>query len=200
MITSLNQHNAPSRPEIDHPELIVRAKRFDLQALADIYDAFSPGIYRYALRLLGDQELARECMSDTFQRFLAVLQRGAGPNDYLRAYLYRIAHNWITDHYRSKQPVEVELDENLRSDASEEPAHSVAQEIERQQVRDALGLLTPEQRQVVVLKYLEDWSNDEIARALNKPVGAIKALQHRALASLRRLLLKDEEVIDETNR
>ncbi len=53
--------------------------------------------------------------------------------------------------------------------------------------------LTPEQRQVISLKYLEDWTNEEIARSLNKPVGAVKSLQHRALGSLRRLLLKEEE-------
>jgi RNA polymerase sigma-70 factor (ECF subfamily) len=60
--------------------------------------------------------------------------------------------------------------------------------MELQQVRSALALLTPDQRQVIMLKYLEDWENEEIAQALNKPVGAIKSLQHRAIESLRRLL------------
>lgn len=193
MFTPLKQHNESNKPDANSQELIIRAKRFDSQALAEIYDSLSPAIYRYALRLLGEQELAKECMAETFQRFLTALQRGAGPDDYLRAYLYRIAHNWITDYYRRKQPPELELDEELHGDPSFEPAQAIAREAESQQVRNALTLLTPEQRQVISLKYLEDWTNEEIARSINKPVGAVKSLQHRALGSLRRLLLKEEE-------
>jgi RNA polymerase sigma-70 factor (ECF subfamily) len=50
--------------------------------------------------------------------------------------------------------------------------------------------LTPDQRQVVILKFLEGWSNAEVAETLNKPVGAVKSLQHRALGALRRILLE----------
>jgi RNA polymerase sigma-70 factor (ECF subfamily) len=56
------------------------------------------------------------------------------------------------------------------------------------QARKAIRSLTPDQQKVISLKYLENWSNDEIARVLKKPVGAVKSLQHRALASLQRLL------------
>jgi RNA polymerase sigma-70 factor, ECF subfamily len=168
--------------------LLERAQRFEKEALAEIFDRYNAGIYRYAMRLLGDPELARECMAETFSRFLNALQRGAGPNEYLRAYLYRIAHNWVTDHYRSKAPPSLPLDPELRIDPTEEPPHLVGNEMEIQQLRSALALLTPEQRQVITLKYLEEWGIEEIARAMNKPVGAIKALQHRAIEALRRIL------------
>ena len=191
--TSLSDQASTSILRADELHLIARAKRFDSQALAEIYDRFSPGIYRYALRLLGDQEMARECMAETFQRFLSALQRGAGPSEYLQAYLYRIAHNWVTDAYRRRTPPTLPLDPELCSDPSQEPPQLVAEEHERQQVRDALALLTPEQRQVITLKYLEDWQTEEIARAMDKPVGAIKALQHRAIAALRRILIQGEE-------
>jgi RNA polymerase sigma-70 factor (ECF subfamily) len=69
----------------------------------------------------------------------------------------------------------------------------VADQLQREHVRAALARLTPEQRQVISLKYLEGWENDAIAAALQKPVGAVKALQHRAIASLKRLLLPVEE-------
>ncbi len=82
--------------------IIERAKRFEIQALEEIFDSYSPGIYRYAFRLLGDPELARECMAETFSRFLNALKRDGGPDNYLQAYLYRIAHNWVTDHYRGR--------------------------------------------------------------------------------------------------
>ena len=168
--------------------LLERARRFEKEALAEIFDCYNAGIFRYAMRLLGDVELARECMSETFSRFLNTLRRGTGPNDYLQAYLYRIAHNWITDYYRSKTPPSLPLDPELRADPAKEPHQAVAEELELQQVRSALALLTHDQRQVIMLKYLEDWENEDIARALNKPVGAVKSLQHRAIEALRRLL------------
>ena len=64
-----------------------------------------------------------------------------------------------------------------------------------QQVRAALRQLTPDQQQVITLKFLEGLSNAEVAAVLNKPVGAIKSLQHRALAALQRQLILDEERI-----
>jgi RNA polymerase sigma-70 factor (ECF subfamily) len=98
-----------------------------------------------------------------------------------------MAHNWVTDLYRRARP-ETTLDPELRAGEALEPHTQAAQNLEHRQVRAALGLLTPEQRQVIALKYLEELDNTEIADALQKPVGAVKALQHRALASLRRIL------------
>ena len=168
--------------------------RFEEEALAEIFDRYNAGIFRYALRLLGDTDLARECMSETFSRFLNALRRGVGPDNYLQAYLYRIAHNWITDYYRSQAPASLPLDPEIRSDPAEEPQQAVSDALDLQQVRSALALLSPDQRQVITLKYLEEWENEEIARALNKPVGAVKSLHHRAIASLRRLLNRALEI------
>ena len=171
-----------------------RAKRFEAQVLEEIFDTFSPGIYRYAFRLLGDEDLARECMSETFSRFLVALKRESGPDNYLQAYLYRIAHNWVTDFYRSKTPPTLPLDSETPASPANEPHQALAEKMMKLQLRDALTLLTPDQRQVIVLKYLEDWENEAIARTLNKPVGAVKALQHRALEALRRILNRYEDI------
>jgi len=173
--------------------LLQCARRFEVGALAEIYDTFSPAIYRYAMRLLGDVDLAEECVAETFSRLLLALKNGKGPREHLQAYLYRVAHNWITDRYRRKIPPTLPLDPELRSDGDEEPPQMLTQEMDRQRVRAALELLTPDQRQVIALKYLEELDNTNIARVLNKPVGAVKALQHRAILSLRRILLSKEE-------
>ena len=169
-------------------ELLERAQRFDEDALAEIFDRYQAGIYRYAMRLLGDEELAKDCMSETFSRFLGAVQRGAGPREHLQAYLYRIAHNWVTDTYRKKTPPSLPLDEYF-PDPGEGPQELMINELESERVRAALSLLTPDQRQVIILKYLEEWDHEEIAKALNKPVGAVKSLQHRAVEALRRLLI-----------
>ncbi len=174
--------------------ILERVKRYEAQALEEIFDTFSPGIYRYAYRLLGDAELARECMSETFSRFLDALQRDSGPDNYLQAYLYRIAHNWVTDYYRSKVPPSLPLDVEIRADSADEPHQAVAEQMANEQLRAALALLTPDQRQVIVLRYLEDWELESIANTLNKPIGAVKALQHRALEALRRIMSRYEDV------
>jgi RNA polymerase sigma-70 factor (ECF subfamily) len=174
--------------------ILERAKRFEAEALEEIFDTYSQGIYRYAYRLLGDIELARECMSETFSRFLDAVKRDSGPDNYLQAYLYRIAHNWVTDYYRSKVPPNLPLDMEIRIDPADEPQEAVAHQFASEQLRAAISLLTPEQKQVVVLKYLEEWELDAIAKTLDKPVGAIKALQHRAIESLRRIMSRYEDV------
>jgi RNA polymerase sigma-70 factor, ECF subfamily len=183
-----------------------RVRQLDEAALTEVFDTFSPAIYAYAMRLLGDQDLAYECVAETFSRLLVALQRGGGPDEHLRAYLYRVAHNWITDQYR-RQPEILSLDIQEESDgnpfanaiglmgreaASVDPPLEMERRTQQVRVRQALSKLTPDQRQVVVLKFLEDIDHAEIARMMNKPVGAIKSLQHRALDALRRLLEPQE--------
>jgi RNA polymerase sigma-70 factor (ECF subfamily) len=184
--------------------LLRRARDLDMQALAEIYDLFSPALYRYAMRLLDDAPLAEDCVTETFSRLLSALNGDTGPRDYLKAWLYRVAHNWITDHYRANGaggivtvPL-VELDETDCSiaDPAPGPLDEAMAALTGERVRAALLALTPEQRQVVVLKFYEDMSNEEVAAAVGKPVSAVKSLQHRALAALRRLLIAYESPIE----
>jgi RNA polymerase sigma-70 factor (ECF subfamily) len=169
-------------------QLLKRARKFDQQALAEIYDRYSPGVFRYAVRLLNDSDQAENCVSETFNRFLQALAGSGGPRAYLKAYLFRIAHNWITDQYRQPPPLPLDVDYMADPDPKVNPQSAGYDVILKDQVRSALLTLTPDQRQVIVLKYLEGWSNAEVARSMGKPVGAVKSLQHRALAALRRRL------------
>ena len=171
----------------DESRLLERARCFDMEALAEIYDTFSPGLHVYASRLLNDDDLAEDCVSETYARFLQALRNGSGPRDYIQAYLYRIAHNWITDQYRRQPVPPAPLDEELMQ-ADDKPDEEALNEIWREQVRAAMHLLTPDQRQVVMLKYVEGWENEAVATALGKPVSAVKSLQHRGLGALRRIL------------
>ncbi len=172
-------------------ELLQRTHKFEAQALAAVYDLYSPGLYGYALRLLGRPDLAEECVAETFNRFLQALREGKGPKQYLKAYLYRVAHNWVTDQYRGV-PTILSLESEQWADPLPMPYESLVRNMEAECIRQALARLTPDQRQVIVLKYLEDWTNEEIALVLDKPVGAIKSLQHRALAALQRFLIAEE--------
>lgn len=171
---------------IPEQELLTKAGQFDTRALTEIYDLYSPRLYRYAMRLLGDDCAAEDCVSETFSRFLKALQAGKGPRDYLQAYLFRTAHNLVVDHYR-RQPLTEELTDDLPN--VEDTENAADHNLSQNRVRAALHKLTEDQQQVVSLKFLEGWDNDAVAKALNKPVGAVKSLQHRALAQLQKILL-----------
>ncbi|HSR21607.1 MAG TPA: sigma-70 family RNA polymerase sigma factor [Anaerolineales bacterium] len=172
-------------------ELLRLARCFDQGALTELYDRHSNGLYYYALRLLGDPLLAEDCAAETFTRLLRALRNGGGPTENLKAYLYRAAHNWIADHYRRTPPVPLEDGIHILR-ADEDPADQAEANLTQARVRRALRLLTSEQQQVVALRFIEGWELVEIAECLQKPVGAVKALQHRALAALQRLL-RDQE-------
>jgi RNA polymerase sigma-70 factor (ECF subfamily) len=174
---------------LSEQELLAGAQRFDLDILAVIYDRYQPRMYTYAMRLLGDPCLAEDCVADTFLRFLKALQSGNG----LQAYLYRIAHNWITDTYRRQPPPELNLDQGLQCGEMCHPDVQAERNLLQEEMRAALYRLTPEQRLVVVLRFFEGCSIESVAAALHKPTSAIKALQHRALATLGRLLLSKGE-------
>ncbi len=173
-------------------DLLAGAQDFDLRSLAEIYDTYSPGLFSYAIRLLGDSCLAEDCVAETFRRFLDALHRKKGPQDHLQAYLYRIAHNWITDRYRREPPPTFELEENASAGDHLRPEALIEQHLEHERVRSALRQLTPDQRQVVMLRFVEDWDTNAVSAALQKPAGAVKALQHRALEALRKLLLAEK--------
>lgn len=159
----------------------------DKQALVEIYEHHSPEIFRYAYRMLDDKDLAEDCVADTFLRLLIAIRGGILPEN-IRAYLYRIAHNWVVDQYRRRQSLETPLEENLHTDPDGNLSNLVAQNLDRQRMRSALLQLPVEQRQVIELRFVENWSHNEVAVAVGKTVEATRALQHRAVEALRQIL------------
>ena len=170
-----------------------KERRFDRQALAAIYDEYHPPIYRYISRQVDDMDTARDLTSEVFNRFLGALESGQGPDQNVRAWLYRAAHNLVVDFYRRRQFRDhLPLPEQL-VDGEANPAEEAELNLAAGRVRLALQTLTPDQRQVITLKFLAGLSNAEVADIMGKPVGAVKALQHRGLASLQRQLIPDKE-------
>ena len=173
--------------------LLRRARQWDEVALAQVYDTYAPAIYRYVYRRTGHQDTAQEIVAETFHRFLVALKQGGGPTENLSAWLYRVAHNLIVDFYRRRPVQELEiLDDVVVADVNHSETH-----LERQtqvaQARAALQQLTPLQQQIVALRFLEEMSLEEVAHMVNRTVGAVKALQHRAINSLRRILEEENE-------
>lgn len=163
-------------------------------SIASVYQRYSSPLYRYAYRLLGDQQLAEECVADTFEKFLNNLRHRHEGIQNVQAYLYRMAHNWVSDYYRQIDHQPISLESDLQADPNGNPSKEVLEELERQQLRAALMRLPPDQRQVLLLRFVEEWSYEDVAQAMQKSLEATRALQHRALQNLRKMLRPNQEV------
>lgn len=163
------------------------------EELVDIYEEHSPGIFRYAIRLLGDKDTAEDCVSETFSRYLQAIRKGGGSIKNVRAYLYRIAHNWVMDYFRNQPLPEVSLENDEQVEPGSNPAMKVSDAMERERVRVAMLRLPSEQQQIIQLRFLENWSHEEVAQVLGKTADATRSMQYRALGSLRRMLIEEEE-------
>ena len=166
-------------------DLVQRAKEGDKLAFVTLYERYQPPVFSYVYYRVDDQTLAEDLTAEVFVRMVAKIHsyRATSP---LLAWLYTIARNLITDHYRQARRVSP-LDERTTM-SHLDPIEEAHRHLRESELRAALKRLTEEQRQVVLLKFIERRSNTQIAALLGKTEGAIKALQHRALDSLRRLL------------
>jgi len=166
---------------------------FDQVALIAVYDAYHEPIYRYIYRQVGEAETARDLTADVFYRLLRAAQKNGALVPDAKAWLYRTAHNIVIDHYRrQKHRNHLPLNEDIAGGNDNLP-NLAERNILTAQVRNALQHLTPDQQQVIALKFLHEMSNREVATVLDKPVGAVKSLQHRAIAALQRQLNLVEE-------
>jgi RNA polymerase sigma-70 factor (ECF subfamily) len=172
-----------------------KANALDRNTLGGIYDDYHQRLYGYIYRRVGDVETARDLTADVFRRFLQATANGNGPNENLRAWLYRVAHNIVIDYYRRQQhqPSQLLKEEWISDD--EDPGQAAEQRLQADQVRAAMRQLTPEQQQVLALRFLDGLSNEEVADITQRSIGAVKGLQHRALAALRRQLVPIEEEV-----
>jgi RNA polymerase sigma-70 factor (ECF subfamily) len=173
--------------EIDE-NLLERARAFDEQALGQIYNAYFERLYRYAYRWVGDGPAAQDIAAETLLRWLKALRKGRPP-DNLTGWLYRVTHNLAVDAHRKRPPggtVPYEAEQVRMEEAGGQTG--LGGPLVRERVRGAIAKLTPDQQEVIVLKFLEGHTNSEVGTLMGKSEGAIKSLQHRALAALRRQL------------
>ena len=161
-------------------------RKLDPQAVAAIYDRYFPDVYRYVYYRLGNESLAEDIASDVFVRLLEAVKSKRGPQTNLKGWLLSTASNVIADHLRRiyRRPTEA-LSESMPDFGS-----SLTDEIDRRHqadsVRQAYAQLTPEQQNVLALRFGDGYSLEETAVVMKKKVNAVKALQFRALAALQR--------------
>jgi RNA polymerase sigma-70 factor (ECF subfamily) len=172
--------------------LLLRAREYDHLAIAEIYDRYSLRIYNYIYRRVGNVSLAEDLTATVFLRMLEAIRASRAWQTSFSGWLYRIAHNLVVDHFRADRSGRDEYLDESPVAQDDHPAESAELSFTVQRVRSALAELTDEQGLVITLKFVEGFSNAETAKLMGKSEGAIKSLQFRALAALRRVIGEEE--------
>ncbi len=180
----------PGLTELNEEELLARAIDSDEAALAELYDRYEHKIFSYIYRRTNNQPLAEDLTAQVFLKMLEAIHKGKAWHSSFSGWLYRIAHNQIIDYYRRRERrnhASIDDFPMLPSD-EDSPVRAAELRLEAERLRAAITRLTDEQAQVVTLRFLEGYSISEVSTMMVKTEGAIKALQYRAVTSLRKIM------------
>jgi RNA polymerase sigma-70 factor (ECF subfamily) len=174
-------------------ELLERASNLDEEALSELYDRYEMKIYSYIYRRTSDQSLAEDLTSQVFLKMLEAIHNDKTWRSSFSGWLYRIAHNLVIDHYRTRdRQKQISIDDApVMPDTGISPVRAAEIALDSEYLKSAIRRLTDEQALVISLRFLEGYSFGEIAEMMDKTEGAVKALQHRAVATLRQLLVHE---------
>ena len=167
--------------------LVERAQAGDREALEELYLIHFERIYSYLHLSVGNRHDAEDLTTQTFLKMLEAIGRFRWQSVPFSAWLFRIAHNLAIDHFRARRRVQPEDEVPEPPGQEESSAEQQAMEsIGQAGMLTLIERLSMEQRQVLTLKFLFGFANAEVAGILEKTEGAVKSLQHRALASLQK--------------
>ena len=167
--------------------LVERAQAGDREALEELYLIHFDRIYSYLHLSVGNRHDAEDLTTQTFLKMLEAIGRFRWQSVPFSAWLFRIAHNLAIDHFRARRRVQPEDEVPEPPGQEESSAEQQAMEsIGQAGMLTLIERLSMEQRQVLTLKFLFGFANADVAGILDKTEGAVKSLQHRALASLQK--------------
>lgn len=172
--------------------LVDKAKKGEAGAFAQLYSLYFKKIFQFIYYRVGHKETAEDLSEDVFVKAHGGLS-SVNQNTSFEGWLYRIARNLVIDYYRQKKAT-VDLGEVENTLEYEINVLDIVNLQDKQKILlSLLKQLTTEQQQIIKLKFFEDLENSEIAEILEKNEGAIRVIQHRALAKLKELISKLED-------
>ena len=182
---------------LDERTLIEKA-RHEPEAFGELYHRYVERIYNYHYRHTSNREEAEDLTSRTFYRALRSLHAFQDRGATFQAWLFRIAHNLLVNHYRDsgRRPSIALEDAPPLSAEYGDPERALESAEAQARLLDLIADLPEERKTLVILKFVEQMSNAEIGLVLGKSEGAVKALYHRTLTSLREILLTEQKTHD----
>lgn len=177
----------PDYPTEDR--LLTSAQTGDSTAIIQIYDIYFQPVFQYIRLRIGDTALAEDLASDVFVRLVRAFQTGSAPRETLRGWLFKVARNLIHDHVgRQRQLPLISLEEWMPASTDDGPEQQVIRTLSTERMRRAIRMLAADQQEVVILRFGQMLSLQETADIMGKSLSAVKALQFRAVQTLRSLL------------
>jgi RNA polymerase sigma-70 factor (ECF subfamily) len=181
------------RSERTDESLLSRALEGDRGAFGLLYERYLDPLYRYIYYRTGDPKDAEDLTEMTFLKAWEQLPtlRKRDPIRNFRAWIYRISHNLVVDHYRSRRKA-APLEWDTPPAAGEPPDEYVEAGEERQVLAEAISQLDPVLQQVIAARFINSLSHAETAEIVGRSEGHVRVLQHRALKKLKGILEKGE--------
>jgi RNA polymerase sigma-70 factor (ECF subfamily) len=179
--------------ETEDDVLIASAASGDREAFGQIYERYAPRVFRHACFLTGDTALAEDITAQVFLKALEAIPRYESRGIPFVAWLLRITGNMVINHRKShKNNGHAQLPDSLETDdLHASPEDCAESKLDGQRVWREVGKLPSEQRQVIMMRFIDDLGYPDIAGLLGKTVGAVRVIQFRALANLRHMLQVD---------
>ena len=176
-------------------DIAERASRRDAEAFAQLYDEHLDTVYRYILYKVGEVLLAEELTEDVWAKAWEGIEKFQWRNLPFQHWLLRIARNVVVDHWRSRRKATTSIDGLIDVSSDEAPPDErVARDFEMQTLQQALMRLPNDQRDVVILRFIEGYSHADVAGVLKKSVVAVRQIQVRALKALNKQLTDEGDV------
>lgn len=181
----------------DEQRLLQQAQGGDTEAFGLLYEQYAPAVFRFLYAHLDDRLDAEDLTEEVFFRVWQSLPGYEARGVPFGGFVFRVARNALYDHYRRSRrqphrPGSLEWAEEHHAGPGSDPAVSVLEQMEHRVLHQTLGLLREDHRQVLSLRFLAGLTPEETAQAMGKSTGAIRVLQHRALAALKKLITRPE--------
>ncbi len=174
---------------INDDQLLARAKQLDPAGLRALHQRFYQPVARYIQFKVGDPRQVEDLTGEVFVRVLQGLKRGQSWQDSPQGWIMGIARHVVADYYRQKERLpQVELSEHLAAAAPANPVYQANLNERNRLLHQAIQQLSDDQREVIMLRFMEEIDIQNVARVIKKTPGAVKALQYRALRALAEIM------------
>jgi len=180
---------------VDHREaqLTAQVLQGSKDAFGDLYELYLDNVYRYVFYRVSNEADAEDLTEQVFLKVWENLPKFQQKVPF-KAWVYRIARNTVIDHYRVRK-TRLPIDENVSSAAAgEQPEEKVLAQESAARLTKAISNLSPLQQDVIILRFANGFSTKETSHILDRSVGTIRVLQHRALRVLQSFLVAEEIV------
>ncbi len=170
----------------DEAQLVRRAVARDADAFGGLYELYIDRIGRYIFYKIGSREEAEDLTEQVFLKAWENIHTFRGEPSAFPVWLFRLAHNLVIDYHRTRR--ETAALHEFIEDERPLPEEEVGARLDSEMLRRAITRLTPEQQQVVILRFVEGLPHAQVAAIMGKNEVAVRGIQYRAIVALQRIL------------